>query len=139
MFKSKLEISSYEGLITVLAVIIAVEYSGGFYDLWDVFTGLISILIGTKYWVLAKGKNDFLYNLLTVSLIALGVVSAVTGVIFFIGSFFGFSNQQGIESFRAENIRFAIFVFISAGLYWKLSRVSTHNKPMQLTADVSAD
>ena len=126
--KPNLEIAKYEGLTTVFALMLAVEYASGFYDLWDIFIGFLSIYLGSVYWKSAKEYNDFLYSSLTVSLISLGIVAIFTGCIFVIGAFFGLEQPSKIETFWIENFRFLIFSVIAFGCYQKLNSEKTHNK-----------
>lgn len=137
--KPTLPIGSYEGLVTVFAVMLAVEYANGLYDLWDAFIGLLSIYLGSAYWRLAKEKHDFLYSLLTVSLISLGIVSVIISIIFVVGAFLGLEQPAGIESFWAENVRFIFFLIIAFVLYKKLYQGTTNNKSMPPSANASVD
>lgn len=137
--KPTLEVAKYEGLVTVFALMLAVEYATGFYDLWDIFIGLLSIYLGfAVYWKYAKENNDFLYSSLTVCLISLGFVAAITGCIFVIAALFG-HRQPYEEKFWIENVRFIIFCAIALGLYKILNRQNTRSNPMQPTGDAVAD
>lgn len=137
--KSKLEIAKYEGLVTVFALMLAVEYASGFYDLWDVFIGTLSIYLGSIYWESAKKNNDFLYSTLTASLISLGIVSIISGCVFVILAAFGIEQPSKIETFWVENLRFLVFSVITFIFFKIISRKKTHNKSMQPTANAPAD
>lgn len=126
--KPKLEIVKYEGLVTVFALMLAVEYATGFYDLWDIFIGLLSIYLGYVYWKSAKENKDFLYSSLTASLISLGIVAAITGCVFVIAAFLGFEQPSKMETFWIENCRFLLFGTIAFGFYKKLNSKNAHDK-----------
>lgn len=75
----KLDGDKYANLVTALAVIITVEYSGGDYDMWDRFLGVLAIVLGSSFITTAKTNKDFWYSLITVSLISLGLVTILRG------------------------------------------------------------
>jgi len=111
-FKPTLESSKYEGLITIFAIILTVEYSSEIYDLWDIFLGLLVIYIGIfKYWDEAKKKKDNFYYILTTNLIGLGILN-------FINSIISFGEKY---SCLGDNINFGIFIVISLILYMIIS------------------
>jgi len=118
-FKPKLEINKYEGLITIFAIILAVEYSSDAYDLWDGFLGLLVIYIGFfKYWEEAKKEKDFLHSILTTNLIGLGILNTVNTLVSF--------GEK--ESFFGSNIDFGIFIFTSLILYVFLNKAYNKNE-----------
>jgi len=104
--KPKLKVNEYEGIFTVLAIMLAVEYtSGNDYDLWDCFFGLIVTYIGFFLYIdVAKKKNDFFYTFLTSSLISLGLLNIVSSFVFYI---YG----ENSNFFKIE-YRFSIFLFL---------------------------
>lgn len=108
--------------MTVFSLMLAVEFASGFYDLWDIFIGVLSICLGSIYWKIAAKKKDFLYSLLTVSLISLGIINSLTGIVFVFGAIFGLKQPSGMEQFWIENIRFILFGFIAFGWYKKLTQ-----------------
>ena len=139
--KLKLEIAKYEGLVTVFALILAVEYASGSYDLWDIFIGLLSVYLGSLYWQKSEEQHDFLYSLLIASLIGLGIVTLIFGGFFVVATgVFGFEqNSSPIETFWLENARFVIFGIITLWFYFKLKHRRAHNKSVQPTANAVAD
>ena len=79
--RTKLVADEYAGLVTVFAVLLAVEYAGGAYDIWDIFVGVLCFFIGWKYRQEAMEKMDRLYTFLTGCLLALGIVGVLSGVV----------------------------------------------------------
>lgn len=109
------KINICEGLITVFAIILAVEYATEGYDLWDIFIGVIVIYLGVYgYWDKAKQENEFLYYVLTTNLLSLGILNIFNCIIYFI---------FGKEIFLLNNnISFIIFILTSFTLYKKLTK-----------------
>lgn len=137
--KIQMEISKYEGLVTVFALMLAVEYASATYDLWDIFIGTLSIYLGTAYWKQAIENNDFLYSALTVSLISLGIVTIISFIFYTVDLFTSYFSSMEKVKFWAENIKFTVFIAISFGLYMWLNRKISHDNSMQPTAEASAD
>ena len=69
----------YSGLVTVLAVLIAVFYVEESYDWWDVYLGIIGLALGIKY-VANAADNGKLYVFLVASILSVSTVA----VLFFI-------------------------------------------------------
>lgn len=69
----------YSGLVTVLAVLIMVEYAEGKYDCWDSFLGTIGFILAFKYSHKAKTIDRF-YKFLVSSLYAISVVCIIGGL-----------------------------------------------------------
>lgn len=70
----------YSGLVTALFVLVAVFYIDGEYDKWDIFLGIIGFALGMKYAVAVDGL-DLFFTFLTSSLISIGFVAVVYGII----------------------------------------------------------
>ena len=83
-FNKKIDGNEYANLVTVFAIIVAVEYSSGKYDQWDFLIGLVSVLLGLSFVKKSYENKDFFYTILTSSLISLGVVSIGSSIFSFI-------------------------------------------------------
>ena len=70
----------YSGLVTSLAVLIAVFYAEGEYDGWDIFLGVVGFILGMKYISSIDGK-DLFSTFLASALISIGIVSIIFGII----------------------------------------------------------
>ncbi len=117
------DINHYEGLITVFAIILAVEYSSETYDLWDIFIGLISIYIGCYgYWEIAKKETDGFYSILTSSIISLGITTITSSIIYMTYSCFYSIELIKSYTFLIENIRFLFFIILIFFIYRKLHK-----------------
>jgi general stress protein CsbA len=113
-FRSKVptyEGDKYANLVTVFAVIAAVEYSSGLHDVWDLFLSLVSITLGFSFMKSENKKNDFFYSFLTASLIGLGIV----GILSF---FFELTPMKALVESKEnktvyEIVRFFVFICLS--------------------------
>jgi len=70
----------YSGLVTALAVLIAVFYVEGEFNKWDLFLGIVGFTLGMKYAASVDGL-DLFFTFLTSSLISIGFVAVVYGII----------------------------------------------------------
>ena len=118
----KLSGNEYANLVTAFAVIIAVEFASGAYDVWDGFVGILAIGLGFSFINEAKTKNDFWYSFITASLIGLGIISLIS-LVFFVVS--GFSEPGGKDKFLYELLRFVLFIGLSFVIWYKWVK----NKP----------
>lgn len=119
----KLHGNDYSNLITAFAVIIAVEYTTGSYDAWDIFVGILSIGLGFSFIKDAKDehkKHDFWFGFITASLISLGIVSIISTFIFILS---GFSEpKEPTLVFLFELLRFGIFLSVAIFIWKKYVR-----------------
>lgn len=69
----------YSGLVTVLAILIAVFYVNESYDWWDVYLGIVGTALGIKYMADAKNYGK-LYVFLVASILSVSTVA----ILFFI-------------------------------------------------------
>jgi len=70
----------YSGLVTALAVLITVFYAEGKYDGWDIYLGVVGVILGLKYRK-AVSRSDLFFSFLTASLLAIGTTACIFGVI----------------------------------------------------------
>jgi hypothetical protein len=68
----------YAGLVTALAVLIAIFYTEDKYDGWDIYLGVVGLILGCKY-TRKLSRADWFFSLLTASLISISVVACVFG------------------------------------------------------------
>jgi len=64
----------YSGLVTVLAVLVAVIYAKGAYDTWDAFLGIVGFVLGVKYIPDANREGAF-FIILVASLLSASLVA----------------------------------------------------------------
>ncbi len=112
-FSKHLEGDQYSGIVTVFSVLLAVEYAGGLYDLWDVFVGVICLYVGNSFIKGAREKADALYSYVTGCLLSLGVVGIISGIF---GIYLLASKKLNLitgNQYIIELIRFIIFFILS--------------------------
>jgi hypothetical protein len=64
----------YSGLVTVLAVLVAIFYSEENYDCWDILLGVIGFILAWKYTCDIR-KSDILFTILVALLYATSIVA----------------------------------------------------------------
>ncbi len=65
----------YAGIVTVLAVIISVEYSTEISDIWDIALGIIAIVLAKQYKKDIDGTDKLFVGLISI-LMATGLIIA---------------------------------------------------------------
>jgi len=95
----------YSGLVTIIAVLIAVIYAPGDYDRWDFLLGSIGLTLGIKY-LLEISNQDIFLSVLVSTLLSLSIISIVLT----------FYNQFKIYDFTLFSIFFTL-IFIAIILY----------------------
>jgi len=124
MKKNKEDISLYEGLITVFALILVVEFGSGVYDSWDLLLAVIAVFIGLKYKVVAIELNDDFYTFLTSCLISLGLISLVLSIL-------GWCSDIEHTMLRlnrpTENLRFLVFLATTIYIFLRIKITSRKN------------
>lgn len=112
---SQLGADDYAGIITVFGVLLAVEYASGAYDLWDIFIGVLCLVIGGRYVNAAIQKRDKFYSFITGCLLSLGWVGIFSGIygmaLLVIGKVELLKDQQ--VAYAIEQARFVIFILLS--------------------------
>jgi hypothetical protein len=106
----------YANLITAFAVIVAVEYASGLYDAWDVFIGILAIVLGYSFINPARKLGDFWYSFITASMIALGLTSIANALILNVFSAVAPTCFNDVETRFGQFfqvLHFVIFVIIS--------------------------
>ena len=116
-FAPKRSGNDYSNLITVFAIIISVVYSSENYDVWDIYIGFITIIIGMAFIKDAKRLNDSWFSFFTASLLSLGVVVLISSIVFTITGIEepSYKEDKNIASLY-EVIRFIIFLVMSFSL-----------------------
>jgi hypothetical protein len=111
--KPTLDANNYANLVTVFAVIVAVEYSSERYDAWDALIGIISIMLGYSFIKVAHQYRDKFYYFLTSSLISLGLLSVFNVAYYFITGCPDISTKLPEELFMIELKRVGIFLVLT--------------------------
>ncbi len=122
--KPTLRGDQYAGLVTAFAVIIAVEYSSGTFDTWDILLGIVSGILGYSYIDEAKKLNDYWYSFLTAGLISLGVISVLNAAVFLFSELLSWGlvePQGGPAAFFYDAGRLFLFLvgIVAVQKYWK--------------------
>ena len=79
----KFKAEKYSGLITITAVIIAVEYSDSPYDIWDMLLGVLVIIVSFFYAKDVNSKKDGLFSVFLVgNLFTLGFIAILYTILF---------------------------------------------------------
>ncbi len=115
----KLSGNEYANLVTAFAIIGAVEFLNNGYDVWDIFIGVIAIILGYSFVSDAKINKDFWYTFFTTSLMSLGAVIIISAV------FFILSGYDEPKSQLYELVRFIIFLII--GFFFKKKYIDVKN------------
>ena len=97
-----LSADKYSGIVTIIAVLIAVIYTSGEYDKWDFVLGLIGIVLGIKYFRSITNDDIFLSILVSILL-----ASSLTAILF---SSFNFNKKYDFDIFIYSSV---VFFFIS--------------------------
>ena len=66
----------YAGIVTVLAVIISVEYSTEISDIWDIALGLVAVVLAKQYKKDIDGNDKLFVGLISI-LMATGLIIAI--------------------------------------------------------------
>ena len=111
----ELKADDYSGIITIFGVLLAVEYASGAYDLWDIFIGILCLLIGRHYVRAAIQKKDGFYSFITGCLLSLGWVGIISGICGIALLIFGQMKilEEKPSAFIIEQVRFVVFILLS--------------------------
>ena len=104
--------SDYEGLITVFAIMLTIEYTSDCYDLWDTLFGVFAFYIG--YFLYLENditKKDNFYKLLASSLTSLGILTILYSLLSILGII------PDKNTFIFSSIKLLVFIAIIYYIY----------------------
>ena len=79
--KYKELLSRYVELLTIFSVVLAVEYSNTSYDVWDLFLGIVVVIVSYKYLALLRDEKNFTISFLTSMVFSLGIVTIIGSIV----------------------------------------------------------
>jgi len=106
----------YAGIVTVLAVIISVEYSTEVSDVWDIALGFVAIILARQYKKDIDGKDRLFASLISI-LMATGIIVSSYA---FIESFnCNKINEVILFKWWVFDVKFIVVALLSFLFYWR--------------------